>query len=117
VKVLGLPSVNRLVRAYWRGNVSGVSVDMRGSVPLARRSPCPGTKRAFDPAATSVPSGTEVTWRNEDPEQHTVTADDGSFDSGAIAPGQSFSVVVDQAGAVTYFCAIHPSMKGTVRVA
>ena len=61
-------------------------------------------------------SGTEVTWTNGDPEEHTVTADDGTFDSGPIASGKSYSVTVDQSGAVTYFCGIHPTMKGTVRV-
>jgi plastocyanin/uncharacterized cupredoxin-like copper-binding protein len=71
---------------------------------------------AFQPETASVPAGTELTWTNEDPEAHTVTADDDSFDSGPIEPGQTYSVSLDESGAVTYFCAIHPSMEGTIQV-
>jgi plastocyanin len=71
---------------------------------------------AFEPSTIEVSAGTEVTWTNGDPEEHTVTADDGTFDSGPIAGGKSYSVTVDQSGAVAYFCAIHPTMKGTLRV-
>lgn len=70
---------------------------------------------AFDPADLQVASGTEVTWTNDDPTPHTVTADDGSFDSGTVEPGATFAVAVD--GSITYFCAIHPSMKGSLTVA
>lgn len=71
---------------------------------------------AFDPAEISVQPGGEVTWTNDDPAPHTVTARDGSFDSGTIEPGQTFAVQVDASGAVTYFCQIHPTMEGTIRV-
>src|SRR5687768_8704241 len=37
---------------------------------------------AFEPAAVTVPAGTTVTWTNTGSRPHTVTADDGSFDSG-----------------------------------
>lgn len=86
-----------------RGGGGGDAVSIRGFV--------------FDPAELSVGSGTEVTWTNDDPAPHTVTARDGSFDSGTIEPGQTFSVQVDASGAVTYFCEIHPAMEGTIRVA
>lgn len=71
---------------------------------------------AFDPAEVAIGSGDEVTWTNDDPAPHTVTARDGSFDSGTIEPGETFAVRVDASGAVTYFCEIHPAMEGTVRV-
>jgi plastocyanin len=71
---------------------------------------------AFEPQTIEVPAGTEVTWTNADPEAHTVTADDDTFDSGPIGPGTDFSVKADAAGTVTYFCAIHPTMKGSLRV-
>jgi plastocyanin len=71
---------------------------------------------AFAPATLDVPAGTEVTWTNQDPAPHTVTGDDGSFDSGTIDPGATFSAVFDQSGTVTYMCNIHPAMTGTIRV-
>lgn len=71
---------------------------------------------AFDPSTTEVPMGTEVTWTNADPTAHTVTADNGSFDSGPLDQGGTFSMTFNEAGEVTYACAIHPTMKGTVTV-
>jgi plastocyanin len=72
---------------------------------------------AFSPSSIEVAAGTEITWTNVDPTEHTVTADAGSFDSGPLTQGASFSATFDEAGTVTYFCAIHPTMKGSVTVA
>jgi plastocyanin len=69
---------------------------------------------AFDPSTLEVTAGTEVTWTNQDPAQHTVTADDGSFDSGPIDQGATFTTTVN--APVTYVCAIHPTMTGAIRV-
>jgi plastocyanin len=71
---------------------------------------------AFQPDGLEVPTGTEVTWTNGDPEAHTVTAAGGVFDSGPIDPGGSFSHTFTEAGTYDYICSIHPSMTGTVTV-
>lgn len=71
---------------------------------------------AFSPASLSVTPGTTITWVNNDGVAHTVTADDGSFDSGSIAPGNSFTHTFSSAGTVNYHCSIHPMMKGAVTV-
>ena len=71
---------------------------------------------AFEPASVTVKAGTTIKWINEDSASHTVAADDGSWDSGSLAKGQSFSKDFTQAGTFTYLCTIHPSMKGTVVV-
>ena len=70
----------------------------------------------FRPAELTVPAGTEVTWTNDDPTAHTVTADDDGFDSGVLDPGQTFSWTFETTGTVTYFCAIHPDMRGSITV-
>src|SRR5437764_14958118 len=44
----------------------------------------------FDPAEITVPPGGTVVWVNQGKEDHTVTADDGSFDSGYKTRGTSF---------------------------
>ena len=70
----------------------------------------------FNPTETTAPVGTEVTWRNEDPADHTVTALDDSFDSGTLSPGSSFKFRFEQAGRFAYRCEIHPNMEATVKV-
>ena len=73
-------------------------------------------KFAYVPPNLSVTSGTTVTWTNEDPDQHTVSADDGAFDSSAFGQGQTFQFTAGAPGTYTYFCRIHPFMKGTLTV-
>jgi plastocyanin len=47
---------------------------------------------------------------------HNITADDGGFTSGNIAPGGTFERTYTVAGSYAYHCSIHPTMKGTVTV-
>ena len=70
----------------------------------------------FDPPQSAVEAGSTITWTNNGDEPHTVTADDGSFDSGMLKPGDSYTVAFDGQGTVTYHCAIHPEMRGSVTV-
>jgi plastocyanin len=69
------------------------------------------------PASTPVAKGDTVEWIDKMSMAHTVTADDGSFDSGELDPGKSFSHTFDATGTVPYHCDIHPRMKGSVVVA
>jgi plastocyanin len=71
---------------------------------------------AFTPASDSVPTGSKVTWTNSDTTAHTVTFDDGSADSGNLAPGSTFDHTFATAGTFAYHCAIHSQMHGTVTV-
>jgi plastocyanin len=70
----------------------------------------------FEPANAAVNPGDTITWVNEGNQPHTVTADDGQFDSEVLNPGDSFSVTFMGAGTLTYHCEIHPSMTGSVTV-
>ena len=72
---------------------------------------------AFSPEDVEVAPGTELTWTNEDPTPHTVTADDGAFDSGTMDPGAEFAFRFDEPGTYRYACSIHPAMVAAVRVA
>jgi plastocyanin len=71
---------------------------------------------AFSPANLSVQTGGTVTWTNMDDVSHTVTADNDAFDSGAFGAGASFQLTAGPPGTYTYFCQIHPFMKGTLTV-
>jgi len=70
----------------------------------------------FDNSNITVPINTEVTWINFGNAVHTVTADDGSFNSGNLNKDQSFSRTFNVTGVYKYHCSIHPSMTGTVIV-
>jgi len=68
----------------------------------------------FQPAQLSVRPGESIEFKNEDIYAHTVTADDGSFDSGLIQPGSTWKLTVAKAGTVAYHCTPHPNMKATL---
>ena len=71
---------------------------------------------AFSPVSLTVKTGTKVTWMNNDTVTHTVTADQGAFDSGDLSPGNSFSFTFTKAGTFSYHCNIHHSMVATIVV-
>ena len=58
--------------------------------------------------------GGRVVVTNTDDASHTLTAVDGSFDSGTLAPGDSYEFTVDESGTFEYRCEIHPSMTGSI---
>jgi plastocyanin len=71
---------------------------------------------AFHPATLDVAAGTTVTWTNLDGFGHSVTADDGSFDSGTVSGGATFNHVFDTPGTYAYHCTIHSGMHGIITV-
>jgi plastocyanin len=70
----------------------------------------------FNPAAVTIKAGDTVTWVNGDDKDHTVQAADGSFNSGNIEKGGSYSFTFKKAGRYGYSCGLHPRMRGTVVV-
>jgi plastocyanin len=72
---------------------------------------------SFSPDPLTIPVGGSVTWTNDDNATHTVTADDGSFDSGGTSLHGTFTRTFDTAGSFAYHCNVHRSMHGTVQVA
>ena len=73
-------------------------------------------KWGYAPANRKISPGTWVTWSNDGQDAHTVTAVDGSFDSGNLDPSEGFSWYFDQPGTFTYLCALHPWMTGKIVV-
>ena len=71
---------------------------------------------SFGPRDIRVRTGTRVQWTNGDQVQHSVTANDGSFDSGLIDPGRTFDHVFERPGTYTYHCTPHPFMTGRIVV-
>jgi plastocyanin len=74
-------------------------------------------KNCFQPTVLRAEPG-EVTWVNEDPEEHTVTGAGGAWGSGhkGVGPDQKMSFKFHEPGVYSYTCLVHPGMTGTVVV-
>jgi plastocyanin len=70
----------------------------------------------FLPARIEVARGTTIVWTNRGQVTHTVTAEDGSFESGNIDPGQQRSLTFSRAGTFPFHCTPHPFMRGVIVV-
>jgi plastocyanin len=75
----------------------------------------------FQPKELTVKAGTTVTWNNDANSSHTVTADDGSFESPTLGGGATFNHKFTRPGTYRYYCAFHggkggEGMSGTVVV-
>ena len=65
-----------------RGGPRGAAPGSAASVSIAGR--------AFSPSSITIAAGGSVTFRNDDDRAHTVTANDGAFNSGTIDEGRSW---------------------------
>ncbi len=93
---------------------AGPAVSIAGTVA----SPCDSTYQyCFRPATITVAAGDTVTWTSSSSAPHTVTADNGSFDSGDVVAGGTYKHTFTTPGVtVAYHCSIHPYMTGSVTV-
>lgn len=64
---------------------------------------------SFEPNPAPFAQGALVVWRNLDAATHRIVMNDGSFDSGTIAPGAT-SPVMRLGSSGSYHCTIHPTM-------
>lgn len=81
---------------------------------------------AYSPAEIEIDAGDTVHWTQTGNSGHSVTAEDGSFDShpgcpgDCMANGDEFEHTFDEAGTFEYYCRIHGAnggaMRGTVTV-
>jgi len=95
-------------------------------LPMAWAAPRAATQNVtlmdnmFDPKTITVNVGDTVMWTDKGQNEHTVTADNASFDSGDLKTGEktSFSFTFTKAGTFAYHCKYHVSlgMVGTVVV-
>lgn len=60
------------------------------------------TDAGFEPASIEVAAGETIVWINDTDGSRTIVGPDGSWDSGPLSPGETFSIALRQAGTVTY---------------
>ncbi len=77
----------------------------------------------FVPVTATIASGSPIRWENPTATHHTAThngcVDEGAacaFDSGPVAPGESYTVPGLPPGRYPYHCRIHPIMRGVLTV-
>jgi len=70
----------------------------------------------FGTGSLTVKAGTTVTWTNGDNMTNTVTADDGSFASGDLKYGGTYSHTFSTTGTFPYHCTYHSGMTPTIVV-
>ena len=99
-----------LSRYFRRAKRAAAAAATGGATPVEMHA------MAFVPTRIEVSTGATLEWTNRDQLPHTVTADDGSWDSGPIAPGGTWRHSFDQPGAYAFHCTPHPFMTGVVVV-
>jgi plastocyanin len=83
-----------------------------------------GAQLSFDPSTLTVEAGSTIVLANVGGKPHTLTADDGSFDTGVVTPGaeggrfagKNASLSVPKPGTFAFHCEVHAVMKGTLTV-
>jgi plastocyanin len=74
-------------------------------------------QQSFSPNPATCTLGQTVVFKNADVVTHRVRLDDGSVDTGDIAPGATSAPQALGAVSKPYHCAIHPSMVGSLNSA
>jgi hypothetical protein len=69
----------------------------------------------FVPSTIHARPGQTITVYNSDQLLHHIVADNGSFDTGVMGPGSSFTVKAGDTGTViSYHCVLHSRVKGQI---
>lgn len=72
--------------------------------------------QSFSPNPATA-QGRTIAWKNDDDAVHRIMSNDGSFDTGNIAPGATSAAVTLATDGANYHCTIHPGMIGAVNSA
>jgi len=71
----------------------------------------------FVPQEATVKVGQKITWTNDEPVPHNVTAEQGAdFKSDTLNEGDTFEYTPTKAGTIDYVCTIHPGQDGRLTV-
>lgn len=92
------------------GSLGTISTPISGTVDVSIEN------FAFSPNTLVVKKGTVLNVTNNDSTAHSLTAGNGSFDTGILSNGKSKTLTLESVGSFDFHCTPHPSMTGTVTV-
>jgi plastocyanin len=105
--------------ASWNcGGSSGSSGNPAAPAPVAASTTINiqgnNGSQSFSPNPGAVIQGNMVVWQNMDSQTHHIVLNDGSLDTGDIAPGKSSPALRLAVNGARYHCTIHPTMVGSI---
>jgi len=112
--IIGGASIGAIA-AHTESSIASVS-HAPPDITIALGASSQSNAQFYSPTNYTVTVGSTVTWVNQDTVTHTVTENNGLFDSGPLPPGTSFSYTFTQTGSYSYSCAYHPWMVGMIIV-
>jgi plastocyanin len=83
-----------------------------GSATAASLGEVSAVDNAFQDAVIRIPPGTTVVWRNRGRTLHTVTADNGDWDTGQMNPGAVQRHTFRAQGRYPFYCRFHGAPGG-----
>jgi plastocyanin len=98
---------------------AGIRIVAQAGLPAPSPMPSPVSiihikNFAYVPDSVTIPVGSTVKFVEDDEIAHTVTASDGSFDSGNLNQKQTWTHLFTKPGTYSYYCAYHTYMKGKI---
>lgn len=88
----------------------------------ASNSNCANWQSCLSIQEANIDVGDTIRWSNTDTAVHTITSGDplkgpnGKFDSGLMMIHESYLVTFNEKAEYSYYCMLHPWVKGTVSV-
>lgn len=71
---------------------------------------------AFDPPEVTAVAGSTIIWSNDDDVTHNVFTSDELLASADLERGDTYSITLQDATVIDYYCDIHQYMRGTITV-
>jgi plastocyanin len=69
---------------------------------------------SYNPESLTIKVGNTITWTNNDSYAHTITSDNGAFESNNIVGGGTYGFTFKTVGTYSYHCRIHSVATGDV---
>lgn len=93
-------------------SAGGGHIDTSGCAGFGEGDTVAMLDSCFSGTTHFAPDGATLTVDNEGALPHTLTAVDGSFDTGLVDPGDSTELTIDEPGVYRVFCSLHGTAQG-----